>query len=410
VLIDANSSIGSQAADSLLIVTHGVPHSSKGASAVVFHLYIEAMKKRYKSITHLVVTDDHPNSILALSNYAGAAQGDESFEVISAKLSHFVDFSLRSFSWRAKTPSLELLSTLSQLSPQKIVCFDVLAAAITKEVPCKDKVIWLGDLRYQTVVFHGVYDFILNPANLTAIPKAIASSLAWKRLYRRTLRGEGKVIASSKSAELSLNKNGLASSYLPYPWPDEGTQFELRLKREIPSFIMFGNLAALGSKSALLFLLRRVHPLLVRYWGEGGFRVLIAGISDMPAWVIQEVKNRPEFELLGFVPDLASEVGSCHAVLAPISAPVGNRTRIVTAMSMRSLVIAHTSTALGNPALVSGENCFLAKRPDEFVQFMIRAFENQAEARVIAHSARGTYERVFHPSIASHKLIELLES
>ena len=99
----------------------------------------------------------------------------------------------------------------------------------------------------------------------------------------------------------------------------------------------------------------------------------------------------------------------CHAVLAPISVPVGNRSRIVTAMSMSSVVIAHKNTALGNPELVSDENCFLAESAKDYVGYMRRAFESPAEAEKIGRSARLKYLKTFEPGVASQLLLRSLD-
>jgi glycosyltransferase involved in cell wall biosynthesis len=130
----------------------------------------------------------------------------------------------------------------------------------------------------------------------------------------------------------------------------------------------------------------------------------------LPSWVQAAIAHHPEFEFLGFVDDLAAEVARCHAVIAPISVPVGNRTRIVTAMSMGALVIAHANTALGNPELVSGNNCLLASTAQQFVDNMKLAHADTTVAVRIGTTARETYLKSFEPEVSSKRLIETLRS
>ena len=181
-------------------------------------------------------------------------------------------------------------------------------------------------------------------------------------------------------------------------------------KHDKPTFILFGTLGALGSRSAFEFMLKSVYPLLVKVWGAQGFCILISGMRELPRWVRAEIKLRHEFRFLGFVDDLAAEVMRCHAVLAPISVPVGNRSRIVTAMSMGALVVAHANTALGNPELVSGDNCLLAASASEFAEHMRLAYVSPDLAARLGSSAKNTYLRSFEPKVASQRLVEELKS
>ena len=173
---------------------------------------------------------------------------------------------------------------------------------------------------------------------------------------------------------------------------------------------MFGTLQALGSRSAFDFLLNSVYSKLIKLWGNKGFEVRIAGMRELPDWVNERIASLPEFKFLGFVDDLGSKVSKCHAVLAPISVPVGNRSRIVTAMAMGALVIAHENTTLGNPELISGENCLLAKTASEFARNMQVAYMDPEYSKEIGSAARITYLESFEPQPAAKRLIDLLES
>jgi glycosyltransferase involved in cell wall biosynthesis len=213
-------------------------------------------------------------------------------------------------------------------------------------------------------------------------------------------------VVASKSSEASLRRLGLVAKYLPYPWPAGSPSTESQqLPRTKPSFAFFGSLSGLGSRSAFHTLLSDVYPELVKTWGSNGFQVLLAGSREMPDWVRGELDRKPEILFQGFVDDLAALLGRCHATLVPIAVPVGNRSRIVTAMAHGGLVIAHRNTAMGNPHLVSGENCLLAARPSEFVTHMRFAVDTPQKTDAIRRNARETYERHFAPSKAVQRLL-----
>jgi glycosyltransferase involved in cell wall biosynthesis len=88
----------------------------------------------------------------------------------------------------------------------------------------------------------------------------------------------------------------------------------------------------------------------------------------------------------------------------PIDVPVGNRSRILTAMAMRSLVIAHANTALGNPDLVDGETCYLAADAKGFVEAMVAAVDDPARREAVVDRALRCYRERFHPERATGRL------
>jgi glycosyltransferase involved in cell wall biosynthesis len=99
-------------------------------------------------------------------------------------------------------------------------------------------------------------------------------------------------------------------------------------------------------------------------------------------------------------------MNSCHASLAPIDVPVGNRTRILSAMAKGSLVIAHRATALGNPDLVDGETCYLAADARAFARRMIDAVEHAELSESVIAKARRCYHAHFRPEAATQVVVD----
>lgn len=393
----------------VLVITHGIPHPHRGASSVLFFWYTNALKTTGHSIVHLVLDTQRTGADQELRDYTYAIETGPDFRVVREVLPVYQAFSYWNFSIEPMFPPARTVADIERFDPDATVCFDIVAAAVAKKLGRPNLLIWLGDLAYQTVLYHALHDAVSNPVKVFRLPRVLLICAVWKRFYRNTLKGQGNVIVASKSSEDLMAAISVSAKYLPYPWPGADPEREHQEKYTVPTFIMFGTLGALGSKSAFYFLLKKVYPILVAHWGENGFQILIAGSREMPKWVKEALGVCPAIKFLGFVDDLAALVDQCHAVLAPISVPIGNRSRIVTAMSMCSVVIAHKNTALGNPELVSGENCFLAESAKDYAGYMRRAFESPAEAEKIGRAARLKYLETFEPGVASQLLLRSLD-
>jgi len=247
--------------------------------------------------------------------------------------------------------------------------------------------------------------------NLQNLPIAWVRCRLWQRAYRDVLRRMHSVLVSADSSRRHLRRLGVEAAYLPYPWPDVpvGEREGSREPPRVPSFLFLGTLTGLGSRSAFHFMLDAVYPEAVREWGRNGFRILIAGARGLPGWVERELGQRPELKYLGFVEDIVRVMRTCHAVLVPIEVPVGNRSRILTAMAAEVPVVAHDNAALGNPDLVHGASCYLAGDGRRFVESMQRAVEKPGEAAQIVREARARYEAHFSPEAASGMLLAEVE-
>ena len=177
---------------------------------------------------------------------------------------------------------------------------------------------------------------------------------------------------------------------------------------DTPTFLFLGTLQALGSRSAFHFILHELYPELVRRWGSGGFRIVIAGRGELPAWASTMLATTPELEHVGFVEDLAGLLGSVHAAIAPISVPVGNRSRILTALAAGTVVVAHENAALGNPDLVDGVTCFLAADAASFAERMARTVDDPDAAREVAARGEELYRSRFRPDAAVGTAVDTL--
>ena len=395
----------------ILVITIGYPHPSLGASSVLFYWYLAALHRSDFRVEHLLIVSPKEVSAQSEQEYLEAISPDAGFAVRIFSVLNAREVRRSGLNLQACELPDDVLSHVRLFHPDAVVCFDIMAAEMAQRMRLDRLLIWLGDLSFQTGFYHAYYDFKVAPRKLLGLIRSYLSGLLWKRYYRKILCGQQHVITSSYSSVTRLAQLGITSRYWPYPWPGESsTEVAIVSRHAKPTFILFGTLAALGSRSAFDFLLKSVYPLLLRTWGPEGFSILISGMRELPEWVRADLDLCPEFKFLGFVDNLAAEVRRCHAVLAPISVPVGNRSRIVTAMSLGALVIAHFNTAKGNPELISGENCLLASSASEFAEHMRLAFINPDLEVRLGASARETYLRSFEPSTISNRLLKELNS
>ena len=390
----------------LVICSPGVPHETEGASTVVFYSYIEAMRKAGFQILHILLFQPGQDNESSLSEYVARMQIVGGVEVFACAAESFVE--TRRFSIRLnRQVAATAQDAARQFEPDVVFCLDLLSAWVLDGFDGAPKLVWLGDLNFQTQLYHALYATRENPISFPGIPLMWIHSRIWRRIYRQVLEGVDSVIIASASSRKQLLRLGIESMYEPYPWPNKTSSKPPNSgpQLDIPTFLFFGTLAALGSRSAFHFMVRTLYPRLLHVWGSGKFQILVCGSRGLPEWVQRALASKPEIKFLGFVDDIDHVMAQCHAVLVPIEVPVGNRSRILTAMAKGTLVIAHKNAALGNPDLIDSKTCYLARTADEFLDRMQRASRGGDEVRSIVQEAYRLYNDKFRPDAATARMI-----
>ena len=389
------------------VISTGLPHPTQGASAVVYAEYIAGLKAAGYDVGVVCLHNPDTTEIVPqIETYYKT----KSIRLVACRASAFYEG--RFGQYRLASEAVRhARRRAAEFNPDKVVCFDLLAAWVGRELfPGVPRVVWLGDLHFETNWFHALYELREdgpNPRTIRDLARAWVYSFAWRRVYRTVLKDDHDIIVCNKSSEATLANLGIHSSYAPYPWPCSPTSCQREIPK-VPTFVFFGNLHGLGSRSALHFLIDELYPLCVRRFSPGGFNIRICGRGSLYPWADAAINARPELQFLGFVDSLDRVLSNCHAMLAPIDVPTGNRTRIVTAMAQRTPVIAHWNTALGNPDLVDGETCLLAGTADEFVAQMIWTVERPKCVARILDRALERYKQNFLPAVANSILIKML--
>jgi glycosyltransferase involved in cell wall biosynthesis len=387
----------------LVVAMLGLPHESRGASRVLFYRYIERLRREGHALLLLTFLDSAAWSEDELREL-GERLGIETFACRTGSLVEEGRFRHR-LDEAATAPAI---APVRAFAPDAIVCFDFVAAWAMRACPGIPRLVWLGDLNFETKWWHAVYATAENWRNALHLPGNLLGCRAWRRIYGEVLRDADDVIVASHSSIAALAPLGVKAAYEPYPWPEPDDVAARRLAPQ-PTFVFFGSLAGLGSRSGLHFLLEDVFPRLRRHWGAGGFRLLLAGSGELPDWAKTALAGRSEIVALGFVEDLGALLATCHAALFPISVPIGNRSRILTAMTYRVPVVAHRNCALGNIDLVDGDTAFLAGDGAGFSQRLRRVVEDPGLAESVADRAYVCYKTRFHPDAAGGRLAKRVE-
>ncbi|OAF18827.1 hypothetical protein AXW67_39730 [Bradyrhizobium neotropicale] len=388
----------------IVLCTKGVPDEREGASLVIIYNFLEGIRSQSFDVLHLVILNEGHKDHEAFEAYRESVSTDH-FEVLAATTRKLVVQGAREHRIDL-SPVAKLIERGREFAADLFIAFDILPAWLGAEIPATRKLAWLGDLNFQTTYYHGLYGLQERPWRIFAFAKYWLAARNWKHVYARVLSSYDEVIVSAASSEEQLDRLGLRNhQYCPYPWPVIDAPVPYRAKPDTPTFMFFGNLVGLGSRSALHFMVTQVYSPLVKLWGPGGFKILLAGRGNLPEWFAEAIKDKPEFVRVGFVENLPSTLAECHAALVPIDVPVGNRTRILYALSQSTLVIAHENVALGNVALVDGQTCALAASGREFVARMKRAVDDPLWARRVAEAGRQVYKDLFSPEKATAEFI-----
>lgn len=374
---------------------------------MLFWHYAAGLKARGADVLHVLLLEPGNGSAEDVNRYR-AELGGEGFAVVMSHADAFVDTSRRVVRARCDVAT-DAIETVTDFAPDVALCLDVKPLMVAQRAPRVPTLVWLGDLAFQTSWYHARYAAAERRRSSVRLPGAALRARAWRRAYREALTSAEDVVVASHSSVAELAALGIASTYLPYPWPVENGELPRIDKPEQPTFLFLGTMEALGSRSAFHFLFDRVYPLLLQQWGPAGFRILVAGRGRVPAWAVEGMRRRSEFEHLGFVEDLDPLLASVHAVLAPIDVPVGNRSRILTAAAKGALVVAHRNAALGNPALVDDRTCYLANDAAQFAERMRRAVDDPQGAARISAAARQSYLEAFEPHRAVSALLSRLD-
>ncbi len=153
-------------------------------------------------------------------------------------------------------------------------------------------------------------------------------------------------------------------------------------------FLFVGTLGYYPNQDGILWLAREVLPRL-RQQADRPFLVVVAG-AGLPGWAARQLRQEPEIEFCGFVPDLSGLYAQAHAVLVPLRAGGGSRIKILEAFAQGVPVL---STSMGAEGLDvrAGVDLLLA---DDAGDFAGHALELMRDTPLRATLSGNAFQRV----------------
>jgi glycosyltransferase involved in cell wall biosynthesis len=207
--------------------------------------------------------------------------------------------------------------------------------------------------------------------------------------------------------------HGVAAWYAPSPivdlgGPDWDRRRAAATRSERPRILMIGHLRGIATISGLKVFAESILPVLTRELGPEGFEVHVVGGYDPPVSVAGAF-DHPAVLRRGQIEPPDDEFLAADVLLVPTPLTTGPRSRIITAMTFGTCVVAHEANGLGIPELRDGENAFLAPDGSALAEATLAALADpEARARV-GRAARRAYESTFTPSIAGARIVRELE-
>jgi glycosyltransferase involved in cell wall biosynthesis len=144
-------------------------------------------------------------------------------------------------------------------------------------------------------------------------------------------------------------------------------------------------------------LFNEILPNARKVWGINNFEIFIGGRTKLPQVYEKNLSHYSEVKYLGFINDLDSTLNQFTALLIPISLPLGNRTRVLDGLSFGIPVVGHKAICGGNPFLVDGINCALAKTGSEFISKLDKICEDSNYRNNIISNGILTYDLTYNP-------------
>src|SRR5438552_4760832 len=155
----------------LLICAPGIPHESRGASTVLFYHYIERFKRERFNVLNLLLLRRQDTSEAQLAEYTAKLAEPGRFEVEACWADEFVT-SGRVAHHLAAGVAADVERRARAFEPDAPFCVDLLSAWVTRDVASPAKVVWLGDLNFQTVWYHAWYAAKENVLRAAKLPVA----------------------------------------------------------------------------------------------------------------------------------------------------------------------------------------------------------------------------------------------
>jgi glycosyltransferase involved in cell wall biosynthesis len=206
------------------------------------------------------------------------------------------------------------------------------------------------------------------------------------------------------------------SIYLQNMWPpvksaSQSISTDESQARPIKIIGSVGNLGATGNTFALAYLGREILPRLAARFKDRPFEIHLLGKGTPAASVAASLKDA-RIKIRGWVDDIHEEFRSATAflVLTNVDADflVGN-TRILLAWALGTCVIMHENSRLAMPEIEQGLNALLGRTPEELVEKIVAATDDEALRRRIGQGGERTFDRYYRSDVVVPRMFQLIQ-
>lgn len=152
-----------------------------------------------------------------------------------------------------------------------------------------------------------------------------------------------------------LTPYGIPQTHLPEKI--KNARAILQQKYQIPEsnklFLFFATMSYKPNYDAVGFIAENIYPLLKQ--ANYSFNILICG-KNLPDFILQKLKNKPELIYCGFVDDIETYIDGCDAMINPILSGGGIKTKAIDTLGRGQIVISTVTGAEGINRNVCGNN------------------------------------------------------
>jgi glycosyltransferase involved in cell wall biosynthesis len=378
----------------ITVVVNSLISETSGASSLVYYHIIKNFINHKIYVTVIIFSKNKDCSIAIKENF-----NSEYLTVIWSKENASISLNPLSKYFIFKQPQLNIEETKVILDSDCVFCLDFISARMVCRHHHKNKSIWLGDMLFELEWFSYLEELKDSPLKIYKIPVIMYKTIILLLGYKFYLTNFKKIICCSKTAEKRLKLIGINARFKPFPYADGLHKTKYTHKGGI-NFLFFGNLQGLGSRSGLNALLNKIIPRMRKSKKLSGSKIIICGRVPPSLSMEMTFSRFPEIQYRGFVTDIGEVFKEICAILVPISVPVGNRTRVLSAFSCGMPVIAHKNVSRGNNVMVNCSNAMLCESADEYINAMELLLTDNELWKNISNNSKDTYNLYY--SLNSH--------
>ena len=160
----------------------------------------------------------------------------------------------------------------------------------------------------------------------------------------------------------------------------------VQCSQDVPSqydgnkIVFVGNMRTLQNQDAVRFFIIDIFPIVKKDIPQAVFYI-VGAEAPMEIINFSDIKN---IVVTGFVQSIENEIKNAAVAVAPVRIAAGIQNKILISMACGLPVVLTSTVAGGIPELVSGKNCFIADRNQDFASAVIDLMKNENERNRIA--------------------------